>query len=282
MRLKDLIERKGFVKIVELMPLNLENHVKVRLKSLLNQARLLSKVSDALQLADIKGPKQINPVLTAVELKRLLNVETIPTIPLRDYNKRGFIGLALSALLWGLENLFIVRGDPYRGDELTYDSNVYGFKKVSEAVKEVSNLMKVAGIRATLLAPIDLDKLASEEYRDVIKERAESGVDVFLTQPFFGNIDNMLEGLDLARSIGVDAYIVFNIFPLKSLEDALRCEARFGWKIPKRVKEGLKDGGLKAAFKFARNWYLSLLENRVDGVYLSSRGDADLALRILS
>ena len=65
-------------------------------------------------------------------------------------------------------------------------------------------------------------------------QHQDEGVEVFLSQPVFEEVDTCLDRIDLMRWHGLNRPILHDIFALKSYEDARYCEERFGLRILKR------------------------------------------------
>jgi 5,10-methylenetetrahydrofolate reductase len=296
MRITELTKRHSFVRLVEFFPPSVPAEpragepavdLRARVQSLIEKARRVESASDAVIIAQPKDTSRYHlPSLpSAVEVKRSTGIEAIPTIPLRDYNRNALRGLVLYGLYAGLENFCIVRGDPFLPEEAGYSRNAFDLRRVSDAaglVKGVANTVHNEGV--CVLGPLDISGRLDEEYIEVVREREERGVDVFICQPFFGSVEEVLERVDRLRAAHVTRPIIHNVFPLMSEEDAIRMERKFGWQVSPQVKEVLREGGLQAGLRLARDRYYSFLDNRgeVDGVYISSRGHADWAVAILT
>lgn len=298
MKITELTRRRVFTKIVEFFPPSIgasksqgqgtvSEDLNTKVQSLMDRIRQVESVSDAILIAQPKDSTKfhMSSLLTAVEVKRNTGIECIPTIPLRDYNRSGLMSQVLYGIYAGIENFCIVRGDPFSPHEDHYSGNVYDLARVADATRMVKEVVKATSKGdCCLLGPIDLSGELDERYLEMIRSRREMGVDVFVSQPFFGAIEDCLERLDKIKPYVSRTPVMHNIFALRGLDDALRLEDKFNWRITPKVKEQLKDGGIDSGLRFARERYLSLLKNRdkVDGVYISSRGVAEWALAILS
>ena len=108
------------------------------------------------------------------------------------------------AIFAGLENLQIVRGDPYF-DEEAVPKNVYDISKVSKLVSLVRKIESHSANSDTLciLAPINMMILNDRKYVKTIRERQDSGVDVFVTESLFEDTDKYLDRVVKLRKDGV-------------------------------------------------------------------------------
>lgn len=293
MRLSDLIRSGNFAKIVELFPPGLpapdsmteSQHfdISLRFERLVESVSDLGAIADAFSLPELKDGVRIhlNTLAVAIELKRRTGSEVIPTITLRDSNKQSILGLLSYGIFAGLENIQIVRGDPYT-DSLP--KNVYDFSKVSDLVSAVRKIESHSSAEENLciLAPIDVTNLKDKSYVDTIRKRAASGVDIFVTESLFENIDKHLDRISTLRDLGVMTPIIHNIFPFRDYQDALTCVRKFGWKVSRAELDALRTHGHGYGLKVARERFLDLLDRQddVEGVCISTRGNPELVKMI--
>ena len=212
--------------------------------------------------------------------------DVIPTLTLRDSNRHGLLGLITYALFAGLENLQIVRGDPYDPKIKSEPKNVYDVSTVSSLVKIVrkieSSLSNVQSL--CILAPINLLKISDKNYIQTIKDRESSGVNIFVSESLFEDAEMYLERVSKIRELGVKTPIIHSIFPFRSYEDAVSCTKKFGWKVSEEELHQLKARGGEYSIELSRDRYHKLLERKdvAQGACISTRGNVDLARRITS
>ncbi len=285
--LHKLLARTKFLQTVELWPPEIPTG---RLRSgpgefgrLCERVEALGEHFDAFHVVDLRIPSRtfLDSVVTAVQLKgRLRRLELAPTLSARDRNKKSLEEAISSALFFGIENLILVRGDPFPpGGRVS--RNVYDLKRVSDMVRLVRSMQaKMAVDGLCVLTPIDLTRIGDPKYLQVVRERERSTSDVFLSKTFVGAPEDYLPLLDLLRSEGVRSPVLHNVFPFFSYDDAVTMSERFGLRMPKGALERLKASGLKAGLMMASEFRDALKSNRgkVNGVYISSRGRPELAL----
>jgi 5,10-methylenetetrahydrofolate reductase len=296
-----------FLRVIEIFPpgiplpasnlaaSNLEKHdLMIRFERLVESVQKLEKVADGFSIPDLKDEQRIhlNPVAVASELRRRTGNEVVPTITLRDSNRQNLLGMVTFAIFAGIENLLVVRGDPYKNNELkvkqdlNHPKNVYDFSKVSEFVLLVRRIeASLSGKKKLcILSPINISKAASDPtYLETIRQREFSGVDVFIAESFFENVDDYLAKVALIRKASIRSPIIHSIFPLKGFEDAIMCVEKFGWRIETPELHNLKIGGLEYGLEMARKRYHGLLDRKKEsqGACISSRGNPQYVWEII-
>jgi len=259
----------------------------LRFERLVQSITELEAVADAFSLPELKDGIRIhlNTIAVASELKKRTGSDIIPTITLRDANKQSILGLISYAIFAGLENLQIVRGDPYFNEE-SVPKNVYDISKVSRLVTLVRKIEAHSSNSDTLclLAPINMMILNDRKYVKTIMERQDSGVDIFVTESLFENMDKYLARVVKLRKDGVTTPLIHNIFPFRDYADAIACKQKYGWKISSEELHGLKTKGPKYGLEVAKERYYDLLDRRdiVEGVCISTRGNPELVRLITS
>ena len=248
----------------------------------------LESLADAFSLPELKDAQRIhlNSVGIATELRRRTGNNIIPTITLRDSNRQNLLGSLAYAIYAGIENILLVRGDPYVGKAKWNPKNVYDLKKISSLVSAVRKLeghLSSNG-RLCIITPINLVKSKSKRYLKTIRERQASGVDIFLAEQMFESIDRYVQRIDAVRKAGISSPIIHSIFPLKNYEDGVKCVEKFGWSISPRELHKLKTEGPGFGLEMARARYHSLIEkkDKVQGACISTRGDPEMARLVTS
>ncbi len=297
MRLSETIHAGNFAKIVELFPPGLPSpeslketqrfDLTLRFERLVESVTELEALADAFSLPELKDGIRIhlNTVAVASELKRRTGSDIIPTVTLRDANKQSILGMISYAIFAGLENLQIVRGDPYF-DDSTVPKNVYDISKVSRLVTLVRKIESHStnSDRMCILAPINMMILNDQKYLKTVRDRQASGVDIFVTESLFERIDKYLDRVVKLRKNGVKIPLIHNVFAFRDYEDAIACKQKFGWLISDEELHGLKTRGPRFGLEAAKKRYYDLLDRRdiIEGVCISTRGNPELVRQITS
>ncbi|MHB2037218.1 MAG: methylenetetrahydrofolate reductase [Nitrososphaerales archaeon] len=295
--MSETISSGNFARIVELFPPGLPSpdsmkesqrfDLSLRFERLVQSISELEAVADAFSLPELRDGTRIhlNSIAVASELEKRTGCDIIPTITLRDANKQNILGLISYAIFAGLENLQIVRGDPYL-QESTVPKNVYDISKVSKLVSLIRKIEAHSSNTDPLciLAPINMMNLDNRKYVKTIRERQDSGVDLFVTESLFEDTERYLRRVVKLRKDGVKAPLIHNIFPFRDYDDAVSCKQKFGWRISTKELHGLKTKGPNYGLEVARKKYYDLLDRRdiVEGVCISTRGNPELVKLITS
>lgn len=291
-----MIESGNFARIVEIFPPGLpapglikpdrKIDLAVRFERLVESMEQLEAIADAFSLPELRDGSRIhlNSVSIASELKRKTNSSVIPTITLRDSNRQNLLGTVSFAMFAGLENIQIVRGDPY--DARDEPKNVYDFGKIASFVTIVRELEShLSNVQKTcILAPVNLRRISELEYVKVARQREAAGVDILVAESLFEDPSDYLDRVISARDRGVRIPMIHNIFPLKDYQDAVFCVEKFGWKISEQELHGLKTLGPKFGVETARKRYFGLLDRKEisQGACISTRGNTEIVRQIVS
>lgn len=248
----------------------------------------LESLADAFSLPELKDAQRIhlNSVGIAAELKRRTGNNMIPTITLRDSNRQNLLGSIAYAIYAGIENILLVRGDPYERGMKWNPKNVYDLKKISSLVSAVRRLEEHLSNqeRLCIMTPINLTKSRTAKYLNTIRERESSGADIFLAEQMFESIDAYVQRIDAVRRAGISSPIIHSIFPLKNYEDGVKCVEKFGWSISQGELHKLKTDGPSFGLEMARSRYHSLIDrkDKAQGACISTRGDPEMARLVTS
>jgi 5,10-methylenetetrahydrofolate reductase len=234
-RLVELIQAGNFVRVMEMFPPGLPSphlmnesqkfDLAFRFDKLAESIERLESRADAFSLPELKDGDRIhlNSIGIAAELKRRTGNDIVPTITLRDANRQNLLGSVAYAIYAAIENILIVRGDPY-SETNDNPKNVYDVKKISTIVSAIRHLEDHLTNQFSLciITPINLTKSNDEKYLRTIKEREKNGVDIFLAEQMFESIDSYIKRIEAVRKAGIHSPIIHNIFPLKNQEDAVK------------------------------------------------------------
>ncbi|MDA4112159.1 MAG: methylenetetrahydrofolate reductase [Thaumarchaeota archaeon] len=296
MRVSEIINSGSFARVIEIFPPGFPtpNNMKpgqkidlsVRFETIVQNIADLEALSDAFSLPELRDDSRVhlNSVAVAAELIRRTGSAVIPTITLRDSNKQNLLGTISFAIFSGVENIQIVRGDPYASH--SESRNVYDISKISTLISIIRKLEShLLNLQKTcVFAPINLSKISIDSYFKMAKQREVSGVDIFVTESLFEDTNVYLRRVAELRDLGFRAPIIHNIFPFRDYEDAMACVKRFGWNVSAEELHGLKTKGPKFGVEMARKRYFGLVDRKEisQGACISSRGNADLIRQIVA
>ena len=287
--LNRLIASRGFVKTVEVLPPRSAEpgagHGSADLAPYAEELRNVASHFDGIQIAEQGGRsrRRFGSVAAAVALKRATpTLELAPTLSSMGRSRESLEESIRSTMRAGVDNIILVWGDRPPGEPA---------QRTTSEVPRVSELISLARAAQSemdvrdlcILAPINLPRLGDPKYLETVRGRERATADVFLSQPYVGEPESYLLLLDRLRSEGVRTPVLHDVFPLLSREDAVRMSQRWGFGVPRKALEELRESGRAAGLRRARA-FLEALESdsrRVDGVYISSRGEPELALGLV-
>ncbi len=135
---------------------------------------------------------RLNPVSGAHWIARSTGRDVLFTVSTRDMNRMAIQGMLLGADLLGLENVVVVRGDPYRAGDLGWAVPVDDYRP-TELIADVRGLNEGVDFRGLKLrsrsgfcvgATIDLGMPLQGQVR-LTRRKVESGAEFFLLQALF-------------------------------------------------------------------------------------------------
>jgi 5,10-methylenetetrahydrofolate reductase len=143
-----------------------------------------------------KSPR-LNPIAAAQWISqnsgRGVGQDVLFTVSTRDLNRMAMQGMLLGADLMGLENVVVVKGDPYRGRELEWAVPVDDFTP-TELIASINGLNEGLDFKGLKLrsrssfcvgATIDLGMPLDRQVR-LTHRKVEAGARYFLMQALFG------------------------------------------------------------------------------------------------
>jgi 5,10-methylenetetrahydrofolate reductase len=290
LRLAERLKRGIFTTVVEIFPPNFSAEtakepllgLRQKTQDIVSRVKKVENLTDCFVVADMKdlGRLKLSSIYTAAMLKQELDTEVVPVIAVRDTNRSGVRTLFLSALSYGLDSVMLVWGDRYNDGEGS--ANVYDYPSLSEAIKEMRALAERANVNATILAPVNVAALETKKGASIASSRIESGADCLLAQPPTSDVSvSFPEHMRLLDGKGLRGNVLLNVFPFRDKEDIDACRTRFGWNIPDVVDRLAQEGGEARLIKESKMVVEKMRENRLPGVYISTRGKPELARFIL-
>lgn len=290
MRLAERLRRGIFTTMVEIFPPNFSAEMakepllglRQKTQDIVARMKKVEHLADCILVADMKdvGRLKLSSVYTAATLKQELDIEVIPVIGARDSNRSAVRTLFLSALSYGLDSVMLVWGDKYaEGDG---SSNVYDYPSLSAVVKEMRELADRANVKATILAPVNVAALGTKKGDEIALSRIKSGADCLLAQPPTTDVTETLARHEKAlEEKELKNRVLLNVFPFTSKEDIDACRKRFGWDISASLDRMAVEGGEARLLKESRSVVEKMRDDRLPGVYVSTRGKPELARFIL-
>jgi 5,10-methylenetetrahydrofolate reductase len=241
----------------------------------------IRSLADLILVADVKDPTrvQLSSVYSAALLREKIGVEAMPVIVARDSNRHAILSSIVSLPSLRLNNVMLVWGDRYAESESS--SNVYDFRSLSELIAHTRRLAQRSKTKCTVFAPINLSSLESGRGAALALSRLKSGADFLLAQPPTTDVSASLDRHEvILTKLGLKKHVLPSVFLFRDAEDIRACRAKFGWEIPEGLVE-VARGGEPALLRQARKVAQAIRERGFPGVYVSTRGRPELALRVL-
>jgi len=279
----------AFLRVVELLPplfplsKSRKVHIDVEegIERFLVEARSLRQHADVVLVADVKDPRllKLSTLEAAAILKERLRVNAAPVLVVRDSNRIHFLSAVMTGLALKFGYLMLAWGDSYSVG--TGATNVRDFSSLAESIREAALLRRRTRAATKFFAPVDVEQLATSKGVALAKGRIGAGADYLLAQPPTTDIEDLEKHVRLLRGVGLEDRVLLNVFPFKDLNDVRRCEAYFGWRLPRRLHRAAKEGG-SALFEAEREVTRRLREGGLPGLYLNARGIPGIAESLLS
>jgi hypothetical protein len=280
----------GFLRVTEVFPplFPRGNHVQApldlerELERFVEDVRDIREFGDLFLVANVKNPEllKVSTVEAAFLLQDRIRIKAAPVLVVRDMNRLQFLSTVVTALSFELDSLMIAWGDAYPASAKA--TNVRDFSSLGRAMHEANSIRRQARSSIRLLAPIDLTRLRSPRGVAQAKERLRAGAEFLLAQP---PTTDAGAAFDLhSRTIekaGLKERVLLNVFPFKDTIDVQDCERRFGWSLPRSLRETASRGE-SFLVESERDVIERLEQEGFPGVYLSTRGTPSVAARLLA
>jgi 5,10-methylenetetrahydrofolate reductase len=279
----------GFVCVVELFPplfpysQRKESQIDFEqgIRRFIDQARSVGGIADIILIADVKDPNllKLSAVEAAVLLKERAGIDAAPVLVLRDSNRKTFLSSVLTCFSLELGHLMFAWGDDYL--PRSGSSNVRDFTSLAQSIGEAAQLRRRARMRTKFLAPVNVERLSSKGEGARARDRLRAGAEYLLAQPPTTDLKTLERHGTLLRETKLWDRVLLNVFPFKDSEDVRECEAYFGWRLPKSLRDTAEKGH-RALFEAEREVVGALRDQRFAGIYLNTRGTPGLAKQLLS
>ena len=289
MKLRQKLERRDFLRIVEVFPPNFTAErdrepligLRQKTRDFLERVKKIQNLADAILIADVKDLSRLKlgTIYSAAMVQEEVGIEAVPVITARDSNRPAIRSAILTALSLGLDSLMFVWGDTYADDGA---KNVYDYRGVGEMMREAGALFERAGVRPTFFAPIDLATLDAPRGRHLAHSRLKSGAEYLLAQPPTADVSHTFPShMRTLRSRRLNSRVLLNVFPFRSSDDIEYCRKKFGWDLPPHLDAIAEKGGEPELLREAKRVADRLRAAGCQGVYVSTRGRPELARFIL-
>lgn len=242
------------------------------LTKLINSGKkLLSLDIDMITVADSpSGRMRLNPIMTALRIKRELGVRVMPHICCRDRNLIALKSDILTAYSEGIEDILFITGDPVPMEERDVVKKVFNCNSVTlmQQVKDFNKELlgeKPFNIGGAL--NVNARNWGVEESK--YHKKRDAGATTFLTQPVYD--ERAIERIEsLKKEEGIK--ILAGILPLVNYRNARFLDNEFpGISIPQEVierfhpdmtREEASDVGVEISLEI-----IDRLRDIVDGFY---------------
>jgi hypothetical protein len=158
---------------------------------------------------------------------------------------------------------------------------VYDFSSLAQLIRLARDLAARCGVKCRLLAPVDLQSLATKRGLKLAQERLASGADILLAQPpTTDSASTLRRHVRLIADAGLEGRVMLNVFPFRSSQDVESCRSKFGWALPRRL-DSIARGGESALLSEAKKVARAAERNGLPGIYVTTRGRPEVARFIL-
>ena len=239
------------------------------------------KESGAVDATDINdnpmARARLSALMAAVEIERVVGLETIPHVTPRDASVMGLQSQLLGAHAAGIRNVLAVTGDPphvgdYPGSSGVYEVDSIGLTALVTRLNEGEDYSgKAIDAPTSFYVGVAVNPSAEDLENELerFRQKLDAGARFAMTQALF-DIDYLDRFLD---ALGGESPIPFlvGVWPLSSFQLAFRLHNEVpGISIPERIQRLLADAGSDARVvgqEFARN-LIEESRTRAAGVYI--------------
>lgn len=206
--------------------------------------------------------------MLAAAIKQRVGKEVMFTLATRDMNKLALQSHLLGAQLLGLENVMVVRGDPFSERDLALAKEVGDFKP-TELIAAIAAMNQGLDYRGTRLpagtdfcigASADLGRGIEKEAR-LVRRKVQAGAHFLVTQPIF-DVADAERFRDGYGTISSEPLTVPVFFGLQVLEQ----DGVIFSSVPQRVRDELDRG--RSGVEMALDLYQKFQESGIHNIYL--------------
>jgi homocysteine S-methyltransferase len=237
-----------------------------------------------------RAQTRMSPLAFALLIQQRVGLETIVHFTTRDRNIAALQADLIGAHVWGLRNIFCLRGDPpsgggYARAVAVWDISPVGLIRVLKGLNEGMDWVGNSVGQPTSFfigAAANPSAAALEAEMKLLRRKLAAGADFIMTQAVYD-----VEALDrfLKAASRLKAPILLGVMPLHSLRHAEFLQNELvGIIVPEPVRERMRragESGLEEGMALARE-LIDAARGRVQGVYLMpSFGRYDVAAQLL-
>lgn len=238
-----------------------------------------------------RAQTRMSPLAFALLIRQRVGLETIVHFTTRDRNLAALQGDLIGAHVWGLHNIFCLRGDPpagggYARAVAVWDVSPVGLIRVIKGLNEGLDWVGNSVGQPTSFfigAAANPTAASLESEMKLLRRKVAAGAEFIMTQAVYD-----VEALDrfLKAASGVKVPILLGVIPLHSFRHAEFLQNELvGIVIPEPVRERMRragESGLDEGIALARE-VMDAARGRVQGVYLMpSFGRYDVAAQLLA
>ncbi|MDD8031817.1 MAG: methylenetetrahydrofolate reductase [Acidobacteriota bacterium] len=249
------------------------------------------------QKIKIRRQRRPGTVAISASLKHQFGVETVPHLICAGYNRYELEDALLELHYLGLENIFVIRGDPQPGEK-EFRPEPGGHTHACELVKQIDNLNHgyyLEGVKPATATdfcsgvagyPEKHPESPSLEF-DLfhLEEKIEAGARFVITQMFFSVeiYQNYLKGLKQAE-INVPVLPGFKL--LYNQKQLAKIPATFGVSLPPAMVEAFEacrtaEEEKKTGLKFGLELAEKMLEVGAPGIHIFTMSQKDPVIDLL-
>lgn len=275
----------AFLRVVEVFPPIVQSRqgrgrgLGAETRSFIERVGRIKDYADLVLVASLKDQRlTVSPTIAASILVARAGVDAAPVVVVRNSGRKEIASAILGAHALGLKDLMLAWGDRQIGGPRR---RFRDFAGLSDAIAYGRKISGKARVRVRFFAPVDLARLSSGAGVDLAESRLNAGAALLLAQPPTTDSGEALDShLAVLDSCGLRRKVLLCVFPFRDRSDVLWSEKHFGWKLPNSLKRNAARADY-APIDEARSLVRRLRKEGLPGVYLSTRGSAEIALQVL-
>ncbi|HEY8423474.1 MAG TPA: bifunctional homocysteine S-methyltransferase/methylenetetrahydrofolate reductase, partial [Clostridia bacterium] len=217
------------------------------------------------------------------KIKREAKIDVLPHITCRDKNIISIKASLLGVNIEGVNNVFVVTGDPIIATDRSSIKGVFDFNSIG-LIKYIDSLNQTVFVENPFLigAALNTNALNFDHELERAKKKIQAGAKFFLTQPVFSE-----EGIQRIKKAkdALNTYILAGIIPPSSYKNAVFLNNEVsGISIPQKLIQDMKESSNpeEVSFEYAMN-IIKALKKVCDGLYIINQSKkTDLVSRIVS
>lgn len=237
-----------------------------------NSAHLLkASGADLITVADSPlARSKADSIMTASIIKRRAGIDVLPHLTCRDKNIISIKAGLIAGKLDGVDNVFVITGDPIVATDRTSVKGVYDFNSI-RLINYINILNQNTFEQSPYFVGAALNTNAANFEYELIRaqKKIEAGAKFFMTQPIFSE-ENIANVMLAKKELGV--YIFSGVMALANYKNAVFLNNEVsGISIPENIIQELKDKDTEQAREISLNYAKQLIERLMpisDGLYL--------------